>query len=344
MSNAREYINSFTSDLGNVKDKWSLNAVIPFHDAYIDAFTSFKSTLKNQEDADKAEREWKLGLAMFALSLCGGGIMTAAFGTTVLKNIVIDKAVDAICNRNMEKAFRAAHYLATNKTANFVAGQVWDAAEKRATDYLGGKLKDSLAQNPAAYPSVDKFVQDPGKIRNALDTFILEAKTKCHDIAAAIRDNPAMTDDNKIAEVDKLRKSKIFNPPGKTIDNGGLAEDIELSFYMYMVMESDYQTSSEIYYVRSHDGLGGAREPRIKTHKHPVPQSVYAKDYPNDPKDPVKFNKIGGVIKDRMNGLYRRKIGGEFMNGSLDKTHLYRAEQTLDLLAGANIKRLIEAV
>src|SRR4051794_3558405 len=61
----------------------------PIFDGSDDALQAFKKTLKEKEEEDKVE-SLAPRLTMIALSLCGGGILTGAFGTTVLKTIAVD--------------------------------------------------------------------------------------------------------------------------------------------------------------------------------------------------------------------------------------------------------------
>src|SRR5882724_3328161 len=159
MADSRQFIDEFLIDLPNHGRKWKNFAVNPFAKAYVAARKAYDDMAKAQADAD-SETPLGLKLALLALSLCGGGAMTAAFGTTALKTIASNAAVAVICRRNMDKAFTAANFIATNKTASFVAGKLWDEIENGATGFLGNKFKPTdLAQNPAAFPSVNKFVQ-----------------------------------------------------------------------------------------------------------------------------------------------------------------------------------------
>src|SRR5688572_15120012 len=131
----RQIFNESIDSIDKVENKWMLYTINPYSMAYDDALEAFKKKLEEQKEEDKAE-SLLLSLAMLALSLCGGGILTAAFGSAAIKTIAVDAATNVICNNNMERAFKAAHFIATNKTATFVAGKLWDEAESKATAFV----------------------------------------------------------------------------------------------------------------------------------------------------------------------------------------------------------------
>jgi len=346
MSEADTFIDRFLQDQDDIKDTWKLYAINPYSGAYETALESFKATLKAQEDADKAAAKLKFDLLMLGLSLCGGGILTAAFGTTVMKTIASDAAIHVICRYNMERAFRAANILATNKTAGFIAGKVWDEAEKRATDFVSGEVQKGMEQNAGNFPSTQKI--GAVKMSTSLEDFVLEAKVKAAAVAKGIRDNPKIKNDDKIAQVSKLKQSKFWNPPQKSVDNGSLADEIELAFYMNMVMNTDYLVSYETYYVSVSDGLGHGREGRIRNYqKKEITESARDKKYPMDyrsERGTIDYERIGDEIRKRMNELYKAKFKEKFIDGKIGPLILIRAEQTLEILAANNIKRQIESV
>jgi hypothetical protein len=360
MASAIDYINAFTADLENNQDKWKTYVINPFTDAYIDAFGKFNETLKAQKEADKAHG-LLLSLSMLALSLCGGGLLTATFGATALKTIVgnaaqklaNNSALDFMVRHNMERAFRAADYLANNKTGNFIAGKLWDELEAKAGSFIGGKVtkaKEAIHVSRAAYPSVEKFVREPMKIYLALDTFVGEAKIKCHDLAAGYRDDDKLTDDEKIKKVAGLRKSTVYNPPQRSIAHAKLQDEIELSFYLYMVMESDYLWTD---YREDWTDSGGRSMRRTGTYsptkKTPINEPMGSANYPKStPGRPspnsqmVWYEKMGGVITDRLNELHSGLYGNKFMSSRQNSEYTVAAAQSsINTLANGNIKRLI---
>jgi hypothetical protein len=111
-------ITNFITDIPAKERKWKNHTITPFAKAWINAFENFKETMKQQKDADEAAQKLKFELAMLALSLCGGGLLTAAFGTAAAKTLATNAALDVICRNNMQRAFKAANYIATNQTAS----------------------------------------------------------------------------------------------------------------------------------------------------------------------------------------------------------------------------------
>jgi hypothetical protein len=202
----RGMINESLDRIDKLENKWMLYTVNPYSMAYDDALEAFKAKMKEQEEEDKAE-SLVLSLAMIALSLCGGGILTAAFGSAVLKTITVDAATKIICNNNMERAFKAAHFIATNKTASFIAGKVWDEAESKATAFVSDKIKSGLSQNAASFPSTTRFQSMTSfKMSKTLEQFIREAKDKASDLITGLRDNNNIGDMERLQQLSKIEK------------------------------------------------------------------------------------------------------------------------------------------
>ncbi len=208
MTTAKEKISEFMHDNENMEDTWKVYTRNPFSMAYDAALAAFTKTLEDQAKADA----WKLQLMTLALSMCGGGIMTAAFGTMAIKTIAGNYALNVICNNNMERAFKVAYFVSTNKTANFIAGKVWDEIESRGTALVSATTVEALSQTVQAFPSADKGNMSAFTMDKTLETFIGEAKIKAHNIAADIRDNSKVGDDEKIALVDKMRAKQVLQP------------------------------------------------------------------------------------------------------------------------------------
>jgi hypothetical protein len=341
MASAREMINSFTSDLENKEDEWDLHAANPFASAYESALEGFKETIKAQKEADKADLE----LALLALSLCSGGLLTAAFGTAVIKNIMVDKAVDIIAKNNMERAFKAAHFLATNKTASFIVGSLYDEAEKRVGGLISDKIKQSFNQNPQEYKSINDFTGGSTKMAKTLENFVLEAKTKLHNTVAEFRDNDKVPDAEKLARLEKIKLGKFWNSPKKSFDNGKMTDEIELSFYLRMILQSDYL---RIWYKS--DKYLGEEYGYPTVHKRVnIEHAPSATDYPKGTGSSwepgtveVMHSQLGGKIVERINKLHKARFGGVFLTGKIDHHVLHRAEATLNLLAAENVKRLVQ--
>ncbi len=360
MTTPAEAISNFLHDLNNNRDKWDTFVVDPFAKEYKKAFKRYQKTLADQKEAD-AFPQWVMSLSLLALSLCGGGVLTAAFGTAAAKTIagtaaqkfVNGPGLDYLVRNNMERGFRAAGFFATNKVGNFIAEKVWDAAESGVSGYVSDKYtaaKAAIDQNRSSYPSVDKFAQDPQDIKDALGAFVGEAKIKCYDLAAAIRDDPKVPDEKKASDIMALRKATIFNPPQKSIVYDGLAEEIELAFYLLMVLDLDHlETDYQEELMETHGGRGWRRTGFYHPNKStPINQSPSEASYPKSTPGPgrpgsqaVSYGRLGGVIGSRLDALYKNKFNTDFLPNRVEQGTLVRAEKTIELLANGNIKRLI---
>ena len=343
----RGVFNESLDRIDKLENKWMLYTVNPYSMAYDDALTKFNKKMKEQEEEDKAE-SLILSLAMMALSMCGGGILTAAFGSAVAKTIAVDAATKIICNNNMERAFKVAHYVATNKTASFIAGKVWDEAESKATGFVSEKIKKGLSQNAAAFPSTTNFQSMTSfKMSKTLEQFIREAKDKVSDLLTDLRDRDAMYDVDRMEQLSKIEKGSFFNPPTKNVDDGTLAEDLELAFYMNLILTSDYLETYEVYAARATDGLGHGIEYRRRPHKSDITELPSSSSYPKRSGDQdVLYNKIGGKLRERMNELYKKRLRASdgILDGKINDRTMIAAEKAIELLSSSSIKKRIEAV
>ena len=342
-------ITDFITDIPAKERKWKNHAIDPFAKAWINAFENFKDTLKKQKEADDAAQKLKFELAMLALSLCGGGLLTAAFGAVAAKTLATNAALDIICRNNMERAFKAAHYVATNKTASFIAGKVWDEAEKRATDAITEKLKEKFAQNEASFPSLGKFRTELD-MYISLGGFVSSAAEKVNDIAINIRDSAKMPVQKKHEEIAKLSASSFWRPPEKDLQTALLSDEIELSMYLNLVMESDKLVTYQLSSRRVTDGLGHGTEYYYRrTGRTDITESAGSPSYPKTQssrrsRSEIEYERIGDIIQGRMNELHQKKFGGKFHDGrKLDSQEaIFAAERAVGLLAATSIKRTIE--
>jgi hypothetical protein len=337
-TNVTERLNKFNHDLVQVERKWKTYTIGPYALAYEAAFQNYEKTIKDQQEADKAKAE----LIFLALSLVGGGVMTAALGTIALKALARRAAIHVICENNMERAFKAAYFMSNNKTANFIAGGVWDELEKRGKDYVSGKLKkaiENMDQKPAAFPSAQKLTTIT--VKTSMENFIGEALIKAYDLADGISEDPRLRNYEKLLKFTELRKSKLWAPPERSVDDGTLSDEIELSFYMNTVMNSDYLRTKEEYWA---DDARGGRMRETKTHDEDIHVSPGSANYPS-PSDnqSIGYRKIGSIIKDRMNELHNKKFKKWFYNGESALGIMLKAEETIKLLANDGIQKKIAA-
>jgi hypothetical protein len=249
--------------------------------AYNTAFKSFHAELKKQEQTRMKRREMMLSFAFFALSLTGGSILTQVFGKAVAKEVAGDVALDIICKNNMEKAFKVAHFVAENKTAQFAIGKLWDEAGSQITS----AVKDKLKENSSAFPEIQKFANDPINVQNKLENYIEHAYRAMIDAGAKFRDNISQSDSQEALE--KILKSPFISAAPRTgIDESKTRIEIELTLFMRYILELDF---IQKYHYMDHgksfkrSNLGTPR---------PIDKSPWSRNYPK-----YKVTSNGGSVR-----------------------------------------------
>jgi hypothetical protein len=199
---------------------------------------------------------------------------------------------------------------------------------------------ENMAQQPVAFPSAQKVTTIA--VKTSLEMFIEEAAIKAYDLAVGIGDDPRLSANEKIKKLTDMRNSKLWKPPEGSVDDGSLSDEIELSFYMNMVMNSDYLKTTTYRKVMRHDGL--ARSPHYEpvTTRTDISESARSKDYPQEVgNQEIGYKRIGGIIEDRINELHRKKFKEKFYDGDLDVGVMLKAEDTIERLADYKIKQRI---
>ena len=291
-------------------NNWIRNFVLPYGSAYSTAYDNYQKTLRLQQEADKAARERDVALAMFALSLCGGSLLTAVFGQAALKTAATELALDVVCRNNMNKAFNVMVFVDGNKTAQFVLGELWD----QGGSIFSNQFKATLQETPANFPTLGKFSQMPQNMQNNLEEWVRNLFDKVMQAGIEIDDN--ISDDKKKEDaLRKLMNSYFFKAaPTSRIDEVNVARDIELSFYMKFILELDYLES----------GLWVNCEKRMVRQvesRQPVTQSPTGTNYPAQSQvntsgpfvrfKEVKYNDVGDHIEKRIDDLHQKQFGGE---------------------------------
>ncbi len=287
-----------------LKLAWEVNVTDPYTLAYHRAHEKFEKTLKKQAVSDK----FKVDLAFAALSLCGGSLMAAVFAEVALKAVAGRVVVDFICRYNMERAFTAASFVATNKTAEFIVGAVWD----QAATMLTAETKKLFGQNANNFPTTDALIKKPYEIKAALDGFvkssILKVNAVCLDILSSPRDAS-----EKEAAFSMLTSSPFCKQPnGKTLPKK-LAKRIELTFYLRLVLSTDHLVK-RLFLPRSPGSpwVMVGNEPITQTPGHknyPTTSNAYRKDgggtVVHAMRTGVEYGQVGQDIIDRMNALIK---------------------------------------
>jgi hypothetical protein len=324
---------------------WIRNFVLVYGSAYSTARTSFMDTIKAQAEADKAARERNIGLAMFALSLCGGSVLTMVFGNAAASAVAGEVALDTICKYNMERAFKAANFISSNKTASFALGQVWDGAG----GVLSDKLKSSLAETGGNFPSLPSFAQQPLNLQNKLEQWVRDAYAKVQEAEEEI--SKVSSEAQKTTGMTGLLASPFFRTaPKKAINEDVLAVEMELTMFLKYLLERDfYVTTTTIA-----SGTGGAARLSSRTAinelpasgKYPTRVTTKTGNYMFETKE-VEYDDVGDLIKDRVDTLCKSRFHDDFFlvdygyvwdsKESLNRQTLLRAEWRLKMLGNANL-------
>ncbi len=281
-----------SSDLSLYEDSWLNNVVNPFSDAYETAYDSFKKYQKLDDDAAKAKRE----LAFAALSLVGGSVLTQVLGKLTFQDAAKNFAINTICNNNMNRAFNAANIVASSPGLSFILGQgltgtgAWMKSQTKA-------MFDKSAFT-AAQTTLDK----PSKIRSSLTQLVQGGTLRLRWSVKDLRDSGKLNNSLKKIELSKIMLSPFCKAPRTNTLVGGLAEKIELGFYMKMIMDSD-----------SFADINGRGR---KTSSHKISQLTSDPSYPtnsvgsNRNRKQVLYDHFGENVVARLNQLYIKHGNG----------------------------------
>jgi hypothetical protein len=330
-------IENYIADLENVEDLYHQNWVLPYGSAYSLAHERFRSTLDDQQKYDQAKRD----LFITAVTLGFGAGMGAMFGKTAFRTVVADRALNFVCNRNMERTFALMHRVSSSVPGTYLVEGVWDAVQSQIGDQAK-QLVTGLFATPGATAN---GVNNPQVLQNDMLAYVLRVKTTAHAVAADLRDNRSLSQADKDARASALRGADFFRncPKRDLVGNRQTAANImELSFYMVMVMNSDYL-------VEHRSGVRGAHEvdSRRRLGAITVPTSdptygaeqgmrhSYGPGYSITTSVYIDYDDLGSRVLDRTNTLYREFFSHDFISNrwyeSGDTTHaaLQRAERAL---------------
>ena len=246
--------------------------------------------------------------------------MTAAFGSAAAKTLASDAAMNLIYRYNMSRAFTVAHIMSTNKTAGFIGGKVWDEMEKRVGDKISGAIKPKMAETPANFPSNSKKYQSE---LIQLDTHELCARSENQGSSPWPRASgtiPRWRVKKPLRSLPSLERAEFFSPPTKSVDDGKLADQIELSLYLYLVLKMDYVREVD-HYVTAYWGDLPGDQAEIQT---PIYKNTDLEVNPDSPEysqhlmsdrmgvNELLYKDIGAVIRKKLNELYKKRFQGGF--------------------------------
>lgn len=333
-------IDNYITDLQNVGDLYQLHWVLPYSSAYATAHSQFRATLQSQADWDKMKCE----LFLTAATIGFGAGLGAMFGKSALSAVVADQALTLVCNRNMTRTFNVMAAISASVPGTFIVEQVWDTVSSKIGEAAKAQVQSLFTQTPAS-PS---GMRDPLVMRNDMEAYVLRAKTAAHAVAADVRDNRTLSEAQRNQFATQMRAAPFFRdaPTRDVIVNRqGAADVLELSFYMVMVMDSDYLQETTDWQQGAREGrrtrnLGGvSASTSSPTYGATSPmRSSSGLGYANTSSVAVAYNSPGSRVLDRINELYQSRFRADFFpNGYFDfatygRAEVARAEQTVEQL------------
>jgi len=151
--------------------------------------------------------------------------------------LVADQPLHFVSNRNMKRMFNVMASVSAPVPGTFIVKQTWDAVAGIVSTQAKAQVPSILTQAGAS-----AGISNPQEMQNDLQGYVLRVKTAAHTVAADVRDAPVATS-MKDAIAANLRRGRFFaSAPTSSLipDIQRAADAIELSWYMVMVMKSDY--------------------------------------------------------------------------------------------------------
>lgn len=333
---AQTVIRDFRQDLDDYTDLWYSFGIHPYIEAYRSAHQRFRDTLKRQEKLDQWWQQKKLELIVAALSLGGGGLLVAVTGKAALKTVAKDVAINQICNRNLDRLFRAAHWIEGNEVATFLVGQAWDDVGM----FLGNAVKESLKPEKSHLPALTDLgnAQDPDAVKDAMKQFVRLSKIRIADVARSMLYRSTASDEQKLNTISKLRRAPFCRPPRRLPQDEKRSKRIELAFFMTLLLDTDKLVTwgGSSYWGGQPSRRGSSSIDVSPTSRnYPAAGSKYTGTS-------VEYDRIGQVVAERIDEVHREcGFGGPFFRSRTealfgehrpDRRLLTRAEQTLQEL------------
>lgn len=333
-------IRDYLDDLDNARDRWFRHTVLPYATAYERAYDSFQRTLDRQKAREKLMAE----LALIGLTVASGSVLTMVAGTALLKKALVDRAVSVVCEREMTRVFNALAMAADSKVISFALGAAWDGGVRLArkeTSAQAARVLGGLSHAPSNELAL------PGGARAKLEGFIFDIKILAHDTMARLRDDPSVPDAEKALAVAQARQALLFQQP-PALDVGRMARDIELGFYLSIIMNADKLQT--VHYRPSMKTEGMVRSVVSSSR---IPQRTSSPSYPDPSNAPIQtdrwggftakeigYDNIGHALKRRVNQLAGQEVFDTFgpFSEHLGHEHVQAAERLLVTTARRNAR------
>lgn len=258
------------------RNRWFENYIAPFSISYTNAFNKYKKQLEAEKGRHKQSAEQMAGLAILALTLCGGSFLSAAVGTASMKTALGARALkfvdgplmDFAARKNSMTIYKIAEVAQGSEIFHYVLGGVYDHVVAQLGSGSKAKLSGALL-----VPTVEGIIRDPLNMKTQLQVYTSKLHTAILLSAEAIKKS---SHKDKDALYEKLKKSPFFsNIPDVRKLGSDLERRIELSFWMTYIMSLDYQLM-----IGYHSGKDNPHPTFTKSPIHASPSSKnYAKPY-----------------------------------------------------------------
>jgi len=249
---------------------WKLNLISPFANAYTKAYNKFKQELDKRANAQKAKAEF----AMFALSLVGGSVITALLSRVNITAMLDDVILNALAKKNMERTFTAYATARTSPAAAFILDESIDKASKWATKQTIKAIKDADKFSSTINPT------EPGILaRNLQDMYLQAEQVMRFALDDILSNSSKLTYEQKVTALNKIKNSSFCSSPMSRVyrEEKVLIDRIEFSFYLKMIINSDYTQS--ISKIPTKHGLTTSKGARVL-----IATSAANKAYPSSGK------------------------------------------------------------
>lgn len=323
--------------------------------SYIKAYCRYASTLKLQADSNKQDAENRANLFMLAFTICGGTAFAAFFGKATMKTLaaqfVRNKAMEAFIKQESMRAFNALAWIDNNAAAKFAMGKVWDEGQKFATEKLK-KSFNSMGTNPAPFSGGDLTITS-NEVTIRIESVRTQLKNTLNRWVYTVSEAGLFAHDHLGGEdgMTKLYNNSPFFTRPVLINTENLANKIELVLWLQFILNQDYvhdyiDTTRDCWEGSVPITTNSKTSIEISPKSNKYPQSV---NYRGGRSVIVKYNKIGDIIKNRINELhlsvlhnnevFSNNFGYLYKNASRET--LKYAEHSLQLIGNKNIDALL---
>lgn len=315
----------------DAEGRWIASVVNPYSSAYRSALEAYRGTIQKQADSNRNQ----LDMAFMALALCGGTLLTTALASTI-RGAILNSVINYVCNHNMQRIFNAIHFTLNSPATQFAIGGI--------VTHAGGTLFSAIRQHAEVSMSLhgsSKIQSRPSDVEAALLEFTKAAQSSVSYAVRAIGGDTRATIQDRALLYGALINSVFMRPPTDRLDGGEnsrLAREIEFSFYMNMILNTDHLVRLVI--DKKHGRYEHSRMPidiSPRSHAYPHQRHHSSPEYTQH----VEYDRLGQVIIDRINTLHNGLWGGEFINSKFfgqrtSATLIERAESRLKLIGNFN--------